>query len=501
MTLHRARLSAAAPVVVAMAAALLAGCTVGPDYARPPLSVEAPETFAADTTSLADAALDTLPVPDRWWTAFGDTTLNRLVDQALARNQNLQAATARVLESRAVLGDAEADRWPSLEVGGAANRSKSSRAAFGGDGFLYRNIFDASLTARYELDLWGRLARAEESARARYLQSEMNRRVVVQTLVADVTRTWLQVRELQCQLGLTLRTADSYRRTVATVEERYAGGVVPALEVRLARQNLLNALAAEPSYRRQLAEAVRRLEILAGGYPSGRTGEISDGDLARAIMPAPLPAVPAGLPSHLLERRPDLLAAEADLHASVANVGAAKARLYPTLSLTASAGTTSNELDSWFTSGTDVWSLAGNLAMPLINGNATRSQVRAAEARADQAVAGYRQAVLTAFGEVENALDAQHYQGETERILGGSVREARRSLELAEQRYRAGLDNLLSTLEAQRRLFNAESALLATQRANRTARVNLILALGGPWDADLVAPALADRDNTEGDRE
>ena len=303
----RLRSALAATVITAAAVLLSSGCAVGPDYVRPPLATEVPEAFVAD----AAASPDTIPSLDAWWTAFGDPVLDDLVDEALAGNLDIQAAAARVLESRALLGGAQSDRWPTIEVGGTASRSKSSLAAFGGTGTIYRNFFDASLTFRYELDLWGRLARAEESARATFLQSEMNRRVVVQTLVADVVRTWLLVRELQCQLGLTLRTEDNFRSTLATVESRYARGVVPALEVRLARQNLLNALAIEPEQRRQLAEATRRLEILLGRYPAGRAADMSNEDMQRAIMPEPLPAVPAGLPCDLLERRPDLLAAEA----------------------------------------------------------------------------------------------------------------------------------------------------------------------------------------------
>lgn len=484
----RMRSPLAAAVASTALALLVAGCTVGPDYVRPELATDMPESFVADTT----ARRDSIPSLDQWWTAFGDTVLDGLVDEALAGNLDIQAAAARVLEARALLGGAQSDRWPTIEVGGTASRAKSSLATFtGASGAVYRNYFDARLTFNYELNLWGRLARAEESARARYLQSDMNRRVVVQTLVADVCRTWLQVRELQCQLGLTLRTESNFRSTLTTVEARYARGVVPALEVRLSRQNLLNALAAEPEQRRLLAEATRRLEILLGRYPAGRAADMSDQDMRRAIMPAPLPSVPAGLPSDLLERRPDLMAAEAGLHANVADVGAAKARLYPTIPITADAGFVNANLDDWFAQNSSVWSIGASLFMPLINRGATQAQIKAAEARADEAVATYRRNVLYAFSEVENALDAERFQGESERMLEASVREARRSLELAEQRYRTGLDNLLSTLEAQRRLFNAESALLNTQRGYRTARVNLILALGGPWDAGLAEPVLA----------
>lgn len=491
MSLHAHTAGAPAAALV-LAIVLVTGCTVGPDHVRPPLLTEVPDGFTAVEKNSAVAPAAVRP---RWWTAFGDTALDRLVGDALARNQDLRRAAARVLEARALLGGAESDRWPRLEVGGSASRSKSSRAVFGGSGTMYREYFDANLTARYEVDLWGRLSRAEEAAWAGVLQHDMNRRVVRQTLIADVVRTWLLVRELQSQLALTRSTIASYHQTVTMVEERYARGVAPALDVHLARQNLLNAQAVAPEQERLLAEAARRLEILTGRYPAGRparsapAGEAARDPATAAIMtatavPATLPPVPAGLPSSLLERRPDLLAAEAGLHAATANVGAAKARLYPAIALTGSLGTTSGDLKTWFTEGTDVWSLAANLALPLVNRGATVAQVRAAEARAEQAVAAYQQAVLTAFGEVENALDNERLQAAREEAFGASVLEARRALALAEDRYRAGLDNLLATLEIQRRLFGAESALLSTQRAQRTARVNLILALGGPWDAE-----------------
>lgn len=484
-------------VALALAAPLLlAGCAVGPDYARPSLTADTPAAYAAAT-----APVDTAAVTHRWWGGLDGPVLGRLVDQALARNHNLQQATAAVLEARATVGGAQAERWPLISLTGSASRSQSNSpfAPPGMSPTILRNSFDAGLSARYEVDLWGRLSRAEEAARASLLASEANRRVVRQTLVADVVRTWLQVRELQCQLGLNLRTLDSFRSTLHTVEQRYAGGVSPAVELRLARQNLLTAEAAIPEARRQLRDAVRRLEILAGQYPAAAVMATDPADVQAALMPTPLPPVPVGLPSDLLERRPDLLAAEAGLRASVANVGVAKARLYPSLSLTGSAGYNSTELDPWFDGNHDVWSLVGNLVMPLINRGATKAQIRAAEARAEQAVAGYRQSVLTAFGEVEAALDAERFHAEREAALERSVHEARRSLELAERRYASGLDPLLTTLEAQRRLVAAESQLLATQRAHRTARVNLVLALGGPWDLPLDTAALAvDQDNTGG---
>lgn len=489
---------------------LLAGCAVGPDYERPDLSAPPPAQWtgqaaareeqpqlagAAERPTLAGALPDSgAGAAWRWWSAFGDTTLDALVDDALVYNNDLVAAAGRVLEARALLGGAQSARWPTVEVGGTASRAKTSASQLQFPVPLHNDAFDVSATARWEVDLWGRLSRGKEAALATLVASESDRRAVAQGLVAEVVRTWLQIRELQLQVALTARTVASFENSLATVRDRYARGLVSPLDVHLAGQNLSAARAAEPRFNQQLNQARRRLEILVGRYPAGtivasdREDPDGGGYLLVAAMPEPLGPVPAGLPSELLERRPDLQAAEARLHASVARVGEAKALLYPRLSLTGSYGTKTREFEDLFKSGTDAWSLVGNLVMPLINRGASKAQIAAAEARAEQATAAYRQTVLEAFAEVENALDQDVFQSRQERYLAESATQARRSVELAEDRYRRGLDNLLVTLESQRRLFNAESQLLTTQRERRSARVNLIQALGGPWET---APALS----------
>lgn len=491
---------------------LVAGCTVGPDYARPDLEAPLPAAWvnpaadaAAPGPTMADALPDTAAGPAwRWWEAFGDTTLDALVDRALARNHRLEQAVARVLEARAGVTGAASARWPTVEVGGQASRSKTSESVllFGP---LYSNTYAATATARWELDLWGRLSRGKEAAVAALLASEQNRRAVAQGLIGDVVRTWLVIRELQLQVALTEGTIASFEHSLALVQERYRHGLVGPLDLHLAAQNLAAARAQLPQFRQQLAAARRTMEILAGYYPAGTIVasdlDGADGRLTAALMPAPLDPVPAGLPSQLLDRRPDLLAAEASLAASVARIGQAKAALYPRISLTAEGGTRSREIGDLFVQGADTWSLVGNLVMPLINRGATQSQIQAAEARAREAVAAYRAAVLQAFAEVENALDRDLHQQEREVHLAESADRARSSVELAEERYRRGLDGLLTTLEAQRRLFTAESSLLATQRERRAARVDLIQALGGPWEAAPAGAAPSPNDAaSEGDR-
>ncbi len=484
---------------------VLAGCAVGPDYVRPDQNTAVPEQWnqqaaARQTTRMAAAPGPTMAeaLPDgaagsnwQWWREFGDTTLDTLVTDALIYNNDLAAAVGRVLEARALYGGAQSALWPSVEIGGTGTRTKTADQFVFGPFSPYVNQYDVSATMRYEVDLWGRLSRGKEAALATLMASEQDRRAVAQSLIADVVRTWLQIRELHLQVALANRTVANFQQNLTTVRERYQRGLVSPLDVHLASQNLASAQATGPLFKQQLGEAKRRLEILVGRYPSG---DILASDLDNAggyleseIMPEPLAAVPAGLPSQLLERRPDLQAAELRLHSSVARIGEAKSALYPRLSLTASAGTKSREFSELFTSPTGVWNLAGNIFMPLINRGATQAQIKAAEARAEQATAGYRKTVLIAFGEVENALDQDIYQAAQENFLADSAEQARRSVDLAQDRYRRGLDSLLITLESQRRLFTAENQLLSTQRARRTARVNLILALGGPWETAAVS--------------
>lgn len=470
---------------VSVALLFLTGCSVGPDHVRPQAAADIPEQWARPTLAA------TLPREEeaphwRWWESFGDTTLNALVDEALVFNNDLAAAAGRVLEAEALLGGAKANQWPRVEVGGTASRSKISSSQTFGLLNPYRNSYSLNANLSYELDLWGRLSRGKEAALATLLASEQDRRAVAQGLIASVVRTWLEIRELQLQVALNEGTVRNFSQNLETVRGRYQRGLVTALDVHLAAQNLASAQAAGPGFSQNLARARRQLEILVGRYPAGsvKADDFETAGLAvkAASLPAPLPAVPAGLPGQLLERRPDIAAAELRLHASVAQVGEAKAALYPRISLTGSAGSTSPELGDLFTQPTNIWSLAGNLFMPLLNRGATKAQAEAAAARAEQAAAGYRSTVLQAFAEVENALDQDFHQASQEEYLTESVAQARRAVELAESRYGRGLDNILVALESQRRLYTAESSLLTTQRLRRTARVNLIQALGGPWE-------------------
>jgi multidrug efflux system outer membrane protein len=453
--------------------------------------VSLPST-GGDSLTAADIPPTADLVAEEWWIAFGDTALDQLVHEALERNFNLAQATARVLESRALLSGSKAAQWPSLDIGGSASRSKFNLSQFGGAGSLYNTQYRAGAAASYEVDLWGRLSNATAAARASLLATEEDQRTVAQTLVADVVRTWLDIKELECQLTLNVQTIANFGDNLKLVQDRYNRGLVPAVDVYLARQNLLSAKALKPQWAQALANARRRLEVLAGRYPAGQAARATEQSAGLSFVALPdqdcgcvtpphLPPVPAGLPSDLLERRPDILAAEMRLRATNATIGEAKAALYPRIALTGEAGYQSVQLNDLLSPTAAVWSLLGNLTMPLFNRGKLTAQVAAAEARTAQAAANYQGAVLNAFREVENALEAERSQQERLEWLRGSVQAARRSLVLAQERYRRGLDNLLLTLDTQRRLYLAEADLISTERNVRSARVDLILALGGPW--------------------
>lgn len=455
---------------------LATGCAVGPDYERPDVTA-LPDAYVED----GGAAAPLGGADHAWWSAFGSPELDALVEEALAANPDVAAAAARVMAARARLKGANASRLPSVEIGGTASRSETTRARFGGVGSFYQNFFTATASAAYELDLWGRLSRTRRSAWASALASEVDRRTVRQALVADVVRGWLAVHEARAQLALGRGTVAAYASSRDMVEDRYLSGVASSVDVHLARQTVSSASALTSLREQELAAARRGLEMLLGRYPAGViriTG--ADGPGIDAL-PA-LSAVPAGLPAALLERRPDIQAAEMRLRAATEGIGAAKGDLFPRLALTGEWGYNSSLLEALLEDASNVWSLAGGLAVPLLNRGARTSQVDAARAGAAEAEANYVKTVLNGFREVESALSADRLQGERRAHLRASVDHARRSLSVAEERYRQGLDGYLTVLDTQRRLLQAEGDWLGAERAWRASRVDLIQALGGDWD-------------------
>ncbi len=467
--------------------ALLAGCGIAPSYERPALDIQEKGYVAVSSV----VPVEGLPgARQEWWLDFGSPELDALVSEALTSAPDLEAAAARVLEARAQFGGQHWNQLPSANLAGSYNESKRNLSGFGIPATITSTLWDVSVQASWELDVWGRLSNTRRSAWAAMMAGEANQRAVVQGLIADVVRSWLEVKQLVELRELGRSTLSTYKKSERMVADRYTAGVRPSSEVHLSRQNVASARAVLAQTEQTLADARRRLELLLGRYPAGK---IAVGETSLTDLPD-LPQVPLGLPSDLLERRPDVIAAEMNLLGSYARVGAARADLFPRLTLSGSSGWSSSESGELFKSTTSVWSLVGNLAMPLLNRGARKAQVGVADAQREQVRVAYVKTVLGAFRDVESALDADHYQNERLEALRSSVVHAERSTEVIDERYRQGLDSYLQVLDSQRRLLQAKSDRLRTEWARRAARVNLIQALGGDWDDPAETPSIDDPD-------
>lgn len=452
---------------LALMAALLAGCAMGPDYVRPEPDAPAEDRFANDSREAAGQVL-----AEGWWQRFNDQNLNMLVEEAVERNLDLREAAARVLEARAVLTQTSAPGYPSVELGAMAERSKVVSSFFGG---RISNQYSLDLGLNYELDLWGRIRRLEESAIHELMAAEEDRIAFYQSLVADVIRAYVDLISSERQHRLAENTVEIDRQNLELVESRYNRGLVPALDVYLARQSLAASEARVPLFVEQREQARHRLNLLRTRYPAG--------DLAFTYYDSlPVPEqIPVGLPAELLERRPDIRSTERRLMAANARIGAAKADMFPRISLTVAGGLRSSELSDLLNVSTNFWSLLGNLSQPVFQAGAKVAAVRQAEARTEAAAARYAGTVLRAFREVEDALVIEQAELKRREALRRSVEEASESFRASRERYLRGLDNLIPSLDARRTLYTAEAALIATEQTLLLNRVALHLALGGDW--------------------
>lgn len=416
-----------------------------------------------------------------WWESFGSPGLVEVVDEALQNNLDLQAAAARLEAAAAEARIAGADLWPTLGASFDAQRRQQNfvglpiPGARGGLLISRFNSFGVALNTSWELDLWGRVRAGKRAALAEVQASEASLAALRESIAAQTAKAWLVVLEARRQVDLSRQTVRSYELTARQTRARYQRGLRSPLDVRLASNALAAARAVLHEREAARERAVRQLEILVGRYPAGRLETEAD-------FPTVPGDVPAGLPSELLQRRPDVIAAERRLAAADARVWQARASLFPRLSLTASGGTSSSDLSDLVSSQFKVWTVAGNLAQPLLEGGRLRAGVALANARARQAVADYLQTALTAFAEVESALAAEQFLAARERSLAEAAAQAQAALRLANDRYARGLESFLSVLESQRRAFEAESQLLAARRLRADNRVDLHLALGGAFE-------------------
>jgi multidrug efflux system outer membrane protein len=448
---------------------LLAGCAVGPNNKRPE-TVPVPQSWRDTSQALKDSSFANVP----WWTVLGDTTLQGLVRIALRENRDLHIALGRVNEARALLGIQRFEMYPQINIQGRVGHSNGADSLLSGVSSNELGFLGVSLN--WELDLWGRLRRLNESAKAALLASEEGRRGVILIVVSEVARAYLELLDLDAQVAIADSSVSIRRQSLDLARSRFKGGLTSELDVSQGE----NALAvAEGTLARTLrfrSQKENELSVLLGRPP----GNLPRGlPLNQQQFPN---VIPAGLPSQLLERRPDIRQAEEQLHAANARIGAAIAALFPTISLTAAGGSASDDIGNLFKTGTGFFNIAANLLQPIINSGRNHKQIAAERARTEAAVGQYERTVLIAFEEVEDGLVSVQRLREEADAATRAATAARRSVVLAGKRYEGGVDNYLNLLDAQREQLDAELQESALQREQRVAVVRLYRALGGGWD-------------------
>jgi len=451
---------------------LLAGCSLH----RPqetPLPAPPPSVFLEEA--------DPAPPLERWWEAFADPQLDRLIAEAFATNRDLEQAWARLQQAEALLRGTAAAQKPSLDLAGSGGRRRQPGYA----GAETDDYYTLSAAAAFEVDLWRRLASRTDAARLETSATQADLRAAYVSLAARVADLYYLAREQQAQLELADRNIAAFADTLERVERRYREGLVPALDLYQSRQNLAAARSRRPQYESALATAEHALAVLLGRFPErGLLGPRQD-------LPLQPPSFPAGVPSQLLARRPDIEAGLLRLQASDARIAAAIAERFPALRLTGAYGGASGELGDLLTSGNIFWNLLLNLAQPLYDGGRRAAEVERSRAVFRENLARYHQQVLTAFREAEDALAAGHASEERIARLREREEASSAALRLSLDRYLYGLSDYLPVLTAQGLHFDAQSQLVSAERQLIADRISLARALGGSWMDDEMTRRLA----------
>ncbi len=440
---------------------ILGGCTVGPKYKKP--EFHPPATFYTQEQASSNSAADLA-----WWELFKDPVLQSLIRESFANNYDLQLAVSRVDQERALLGVTKSQYYPQVGFDGNISGQQSPLIA-------NHTYYSYSFSTFWEIDLFGRIRKMNEAQRAVYFSTEEARRDVRLLVMSEVAQGYFQLRALDAQLEISKQTSKSFQETLDIFQNKFEGGAASGLEVARAQAALLNVEATIPDLRRQIVAQEAALNLLLGRNP----GPIARGAaLADQYDP---PQVPAGLPSALLERRPDLREAEQNLIAANANVGVAKANFFPTISLSGLLGGVSPQL-SELTGAGRAWSLAGDLAGPLFTAGRLKNQYRAAQAQQEQAKISFEKAVTGAFGEVSISLSTHQELAEAYRRQMASVDAYRDSIRLSTIRYDSGLSSYLEIIDAEIQAYPAATATVSYDLGRKVALVNLYRALGGGWN-------------------
>jgi outer membrane protein, multidrug efflux system len=466
--------------MAAMSLALLAGCAVGPDYHPPKASASAQQwtspLVGGETNGPADLAT--------WWKNFNDTNLDSLVTMAVQSNLTLHIAEAHVREARAERDVASGSFWPSVGSSGSYSRNRFGQNSFpplpAGTPLDY-NLYNASFDAAWELDIFGGTRRTIEAASAEISAAEFGQRDVLVSLLAEVARNYIAVRGYQQRLAITLQNIQVQQDILNLTSNRFENGLSSDLDVQQAAALLTATEAEVPSLKTGFDQSVHHLAVLIGQPP----GVLMDAMSVEKPIPLTPPTVPVGLPSDLLQRRPDVQKSERELAAATARIGAAKADLFPKFSLTGFAGLESISTGNFFNYASRAWSAGPTMQWELFQAGSIRANVRVQNARQEQALDAYQQTVLVALEDAENALTAYAREQTRRESLSQSVRANEQALELSKQLYNNGLTDFLHVLDSERSLYAAQDALVQSDQTVSLNLVQLYKALGGGWQESL----------------
>lgn len=463
-------------VSLAVTAALLSGCqSIWPDYLRPKVTI--PAQYGETTDQTKDQANS--PISNTWWTLYQDPVLDDLIAKALVNNTDIKLAAARIEEADAVMREVGAALFPEVDLDAGASRSRVTE--LGGNPVITnpRDNYIAQLGTSFEIDFWGKFRRAKESARAQALSSRYAKDTVALSLSGLVASNYLVLRSVESQIAVTQDNLKSRDDSLALTKRRLDGGIASALDVHQAEVASANLSAQFAELTRLRAITLHQLAVLTG------TLDLNVAAADIKTLPTP-PTPPAGLPSSLLEARPDVRQAEEDMIAANANIAVAKAALYPSISLTASLGGESLELSDILKSAARIWTAGLSLNLPIFDSGRLNSKVDQASAKQKQVLASYEAAVQNAFREVNDALINLRQYTEREAALNRSQEAAKKALDVSENRYQSGYSAYLDVLDAQRVYNDAALAFIQSRQARLVASVDLFKALGGGWKADAV---------------
>ena len=456
-------------VIILLAVVLLGGCAVGPDYKRP--GIDVPQNWRFEEKEAKDLA------NTAWWQQFDDPALNELIQIALRENKDLKIAVARIGEFVGQYVTTRAAFFPQFGIGasvGAERLTETGLPPLPSRVSNPNDVWSVFLNGNWEIDIWGKIRRATEAARAGILSSEEGRRAVILSLVAAVASAYIDLRDADREMEISIKTADAYRESLRIFELRFKEGFSSSIEVNMIKAEYEQALSRISFYEKTVPQLENALSILLGRNP----GPIPRG---KALDELALPDVPAGLPSDLLGQRPDIRGAEQDLIAANAQIGVAKSLYYPAISLTAAFGYSSTDLSKLFKHPAQAWSVAAPVIAPIFTAGAIRGQVKLAEARQQELVVRYQQVIQTAFREVDDSLVEQKQTKPQLEALGRRTAALKEYARLAQLRFDEGYTSYLEVLDANRSLFDAELNYAQTKATLFRSFVNLYKAMGGGW--------------------